>query len=166
MNPLVSDRPTVQLLTLVILVSCKAGYSDDPAPATDPTALASAAAAASEAARARAEDAAAQVAKERQHREEEKATMAALADDADAETRARRADALSPFRGKSASQLKAAARHECRVGKCNPDVLSQIFEAASAQDSESVRCVVRFEEDSWSCRTGENPALCDPPACP
>jgi hypothetical protein len=128
--------------------------------------LAAATAAASAAARARAEDAAAQLAKDRQHREEEKATMAALADEADAEARARQADALSPFRGKSTAQLKAATRYECRVKKCSPEVLDQIFGSVSDQDKESLRCVQQFEEDSFMCRTGENPALCDPPACP
>jgi hypothetical protein len=151
------------LLLLVVFVSCKTGYSDDPAPAPDPAALA----AASAAARAAAEDAAAALAKERQHREEEKATMVALADEADAEAKARQADALKApsFRGKSTAQLKDAARRECRVNKCNPDVLSEIFDAAT-QDRESLRCVMQFEEDSFLCRTGQNPALCDPPACP
>jgi type IV pilus biogenesis protein CpaD/CtpE len=98
---------------------------------------------------------------------DEKATLLALADEVDAEAKARLADQnASPFRGKTGAQLKAAARRECRVGKCDTDVLDHIFESARPEDSESVRCVVRFEEDSWSCRTGENPALCDPPACP
>jgi hypothetical protein len=156
-----SDCHALRPFLLVVVVSCKAA-SDAQDPPAEP-----AVAAVSDAARARAEDAAAQLAKGRQHREEEKATMAALADEDDAEARARQADALKApsFRGKSTAQLKADARHECRVGKCNPDVLSEIFEAAT-QDRESVRCVVEFEEDSFLCRTGANPALCDPPACP
>jgi hypothetical protein len=103
---------------------------------------------------------------EQRRKVDEKATLLALADEADAQAKARLADQnASPFRGRTAAQLKAAARRECRVGKCDTNVLDQIFESARPEDSESVRCVVRFEEDSWSCRTGENPALCDPPPC-
>jgi hypothetical protein len=75
------------------------------------------------------------------------------------------AASAEPFRGKNAAQLKAAAERECRVRSSSPEVLDQIFEAAIPADSEYVRCVVRFEEDSWACRTGENTALCDPKPC-
>ena len=69
------------------------------------------------------------------------------------------------FRGKSAAQLKAAAERECRTGPCSTEVLDKIYGAASHADSDYVRCIVRFEEDSWACRTGENPSLCDPKPC-
>jgi hypothetical protein len=97
---------------------------------------------------------------------DEEAIRFALADEAELEAKARMADQnTNAFRGRTVEQLKQSARRECRVGKCEADVLGRIFEAARPEDSETVRCVVRFEEDSWSCRQGINPALCDPPAC-
>jgi hypothetical protein len=156
---LAAMRTRALLLVVVGLVACgKASTSEAPAPAP----------AASEAAlrqKAREELEERKHADEQRKKEEEQATMRILADEAEAAAKAREAD-LARFRGKSAAQLKAAARRECRGGKCDPDVLSEIVEAARPEDTDDVRCVARFEEDSWSCRQGINEALCNPPPCP
>jgi hypothetical protein len=105
------------------------------------------------------------VAEEQRKKEDEQATMRILAGEAEAAAKAREAD-LARFRGKSAAQLKAAARSECRGGACSADVLGQIVEAARPEDADAVRCVARFEEDSWLCRKGINPGVCNPAPCP
>ncbi len=71
--------------------------------------------------------------------------MRALADEAEAEAKAKANDEkASPFHGKTGAQPKEAVRHECRVRKCDSDVLDQILEAAPPEASESVRSVVRL----------------------
>jgi hypothetical protein len=152
-------RILLPLLVLGLLACEKPGSDDSPAP--------SPAVAASESAarqKAREELEARKREEERQRKEEEQTTMRLLADEAEAAAKARESDRR--FHGMNAAQLKAAARRECRAAKCNPDVLSEIVESARPEDTESVRCVARFEEDSWQCRQGINPALCDPPPCP
>ena len=147
------------LLVPFALASCSKS-TEDPAP-SQPAAAASKSVLQGKA-RADAEERAR--AEALQKKADEEATRLVLADEAEAKARAADQNA-TPFHGKTAAQLKAAARRECRIGKCAPDVLDQIFEAARPEESESVRCVVRFEEDSWSCRQGINPALCNPPPC-
>jgi hypothetical protein len=157
------NAPCVFRMLLVPLTLAACSKSGDE-PSAPPAPAASEVAAQE---KARAETEARKRAEAERKKADEEATRVALADEAEAEAKARAADQnAQPFHGRTAAQLKEAARHECRAGRCDTDVLDQIFEAARPQDSESVRCVVRFEEDSWMCRQGINPALCNPPPCP